>query len=145
MALSVDLRARIVSAREEDLTYEQIAARLSVGRASVSRILRQHRETGSIMPRTSRCGRRPNLDEQGHLKLQRLIEEQPDATLVELADAIRERTQVSVSPAGVFRACKRLSFTRKKRPFGPKNSSAQRLPLNERPSSIGLRPLTVTD
>ncbi|MFY0539472.1 DUF977 family protein [Nannocystis pusilla] len=52
IAISTDLRIRIVEARaQERLTYEQLAERFGVGRATVDRVLRLARETGSVEPR----------------------------------------------------------------------------------------------
>ncbi|WP_143825720.1 helix-turn-helix domain-containing protein [Nannocystis exedens] len=50
--ISVDLRIRIVEARVQDgQTYEQLAERFHVGRATVDRVLRLQRETGSVEPK----------------------------------------------------------------------------------------------
>jgi transposase len=49
--ISTDLRIRIVEARaQEGLTYEEFADRFHVGRATVDRVLRLARETGSVEP-----------------------------------------------------------------------------------------------
>jgi len=79
--LSNDIRSRIVGARKEGgFTYDEIADRLSVGRASVVRILRLERETGCIEPKKYRPGPPPKVDERGAPVLLALLNKRIDAT-----------------------------------------------------------------
>ena len=58
--LSLDLRQRIIDAvNERSRTYEEIAEDLSVGTASIKRLVRLVRDTGSIEPRPHGGGRSP--------------------------------------------------------------------------------------
>ena len=74
--LSTDLRIRIFEARvREKLTYEQLAERLAVGRATVARILRRARETGSVEPEPHAGGppRRVQAAEEALLVAPRML------------------------------------------------------------------------
>ncbi len=52
--------------------------------AAVRRVRQQFRERGTLEPRTYWCGRKTLLTEVRKQRLQQLLSEQPDATLVEL-------------------------------------------------------------
>src|SRR5262245_41855051 len=65
-ARSMDLRERVSAAYAEgNATYEAVAERFRLGRATVSRWLRLHRETGNVAPKAHRCGNPPKVDERG--------------------------------------------------------------------------------
>jgi len=119
------LRKAIVRAwHEEGLTYAQIAKRLEVGEATVNRILRLHRETGSVAPRPRGGGNRSPLHDEMAALLKRIVEELPDATIQELTDALLKRADVETSRSSVQRAMQRLGFSRKKRP-SPRSSATR--------------------
>jgi transposase len=112
----MDLRERVIAAHAAgDVTYEEVAERFCVGRATVNRWLRRYRETGSVQALPHRSGNRPKVDDEGSKLLRELVGERPDATLEELASAYRERTQVKLAVCMVYRALERLGLTRKKR------------------------------
>lgn len=117
-AHSMDLRERVIAAHAEGgSTYDELAARFRVGRATVNRWLRRHRETGSVAPKPHRSGNPPKVDERGLQLLRELVDAKPDATLAELSAAYRARTQVKLAVCMVYRALARLAVTRKKRRF----------------------------
>ena len=110
------IRRTIVRAfHEEGFTYEEIASFLDIGVASVSRILRLHRETGSVDPRPRGPGRSSPISGRVAEQLRRLVLQRPDATTSELHAALVERPGVKTSLAAVKRAMHRLGFSRKKR------------------------------
>lgn len=114
-AISTDLRIRIVEARaKEGQTYEELAERFDVGRATVDRVLRLARETGSVEPAPHGGGtpRRVTAVEQAVLR--ELVRTRPDATLDELCVALTIRTGVDISRATMGREMQRLGLTRKK-------------------------------
>lgn len=118
------LRKAIVRARkQEKLTYVQIATRLGVGEATVNRILRLHRETGSVKPRPRGGGNWSPIHDEVAVLLMRLVEELPDATIQELTDALLKRADIETSRSAVQRAMKRLGFSRKKRPSSPSSAT----------------------
>jgi transposase-like protein len=70
--LSNDLRIRIVEARaREGMTYEKLAERFDVGRATVDRVLRLARETGSVEPARQGPRTRPAVSSPGDANRQR--------------------------------------------------------------------------
>jgi transposase len=127
MDWSIDVRVREAIVRlwhEEHLTYAQIASVLDIGEASVSRVLRLHREKGSVEPREHGGGNRSPIRDEVAATLESLVREMPDATLDELTAALMERADVTTSRAAVLRALQRFGYTRKKRPS--QRSSATR-------------------
>ena len=122
--LSVDLRKRIVEARtREGLTYEQLAARFGVGRATVDRLLRRWRETGSVEPNQMGGNRGRLIEDESVSVLQALVEEAPDRTLPDLVEAFESRTGIRVSRATMGRAVARAGLTRKKRRSVPNSAT----------------------
>lgn len=118
--LSLDLRERIVAAYERgDMTRDQVAELFQVGRASVNRLVRRFRETGSVEPSPHGGGKPRKLTPRGEKALRALIEEQPDATIPELVRLLLARAKLAVSTSTMSRELARLGFTRKKSPSSP--------------------------
>ena len=114
----VDVRVREAIVRawhDEHFTYRQIASLLGVGEATVSRVLRLHRETASVAPRARGGGNRSPLREEVLDILERIVAELPDATLDELTEALMMKVDIDTSRSSVMRALHRLGFSRKKR------------------------------
>ncbi len=109
------VRRVIVRLRQEGRTYEQIAELVGVGTATVNRILRQHRETGSLEPLAPGGGNLSPL--RGvEAKLKALVGAMPDATVAEMAAALRKAEKLATSRSSVQRALTRLGYSRKKSP-----------------------------
>ena len=123
-AYSIDLRERIVAAiHMPGATYNSVAAQFSVGRATVSRLLRRVRETGSVAP-AAKKGRPPRvLTEADRAVLVALVTESPDATLTELADDLEVAIGKRVGTSTVGRALADEGFTRKKKRLKPRSAS----------------------
>ena len=121
---STALRWRIVRAMEKPgTTYEDVAERFEVGRATVNRWGRLYRETGDVDPRPH-AGHPPRkLDEQGELVVLELVSQSPDATLGELADETSTNTKIQVSRATNGRSLAKHGLTRKQSRSSPRNSS----------------------
>lgn len=118
MALSTEMRERIAHSHEAGLgTYEKIAGILGCGVATVSRVLRRKRETGSVAAKPHAGGIDPKVDARGLRLLQRWLAKKPDLTLEELTRRYNAcKSTVNVSRATVGRAVyDRLGLTRKKR------------------------------
>ena len=114
------LRQAIVRAfHEEGLTYGQIAHLLGIGEATVSRVLRLHRETGGVAPRPRGGGNFSPIRGKVAKELKVLVAKTPDATVVELMEVLRARTGVVTSRASMQRALHRLGFSHKKSPSPP--------------------------
>jgi transposase len=108
----MDLRARIVKALERhEGSWRAIARRFQVSLSFVTRLVQRHRATGSYGPKPHGGGRPAALDAPARERLRRLVQEQPDATLEELA----ARVGVPCSRMAIVRALKKLGITRKKK------------------------------
>lgn len=113
--LSNDIRERVVAAYEAgEGTYDQLAARFSVGLATVSRLLRSQRERGNVDPRPRGGGMRPKIAVEELRLLKRIVASAPDLTAAELACLWTERTGTELSRAAMQRALQRAGLTRKK-------------------------------
>jgi transposase len=109
--LSTDLRERIVKrCLAGDLTQSQVAEQFDVCLRSVSRYLKQYRETGSLQAKPHTGGPPPKLDDLARKKLQGYVEDQPDATLEDL----REKMGGVVSVPTVHRVLQDMGARRKK-------------------------------
>ncbi len=84
---SMDLRERVVRAWDASGDADAVAARFSVSRAWVHRLVQRRRETGLIAPRKQTKFRSRVLAGQ-EARLAALIAAQPDATLAELRNAL---------------------------------------------------------
>lgn len=107
------VRRVIVRLRQEGRTYEQIAKLVGVGTAIVTRILRRYRETGSLEPSTPGGGNLSPLRGKVEMKLRALVTAMPDATVAEMAVALRKAEKLATSRSSVQRALVRLGYSRK--------------------------------
>jgi transposase len=108
-AYSLDLRKRVLRAWDAGLDAEAVAAKYEVSRAWVHRLVQRRRETGSIAPRPQ-TRFRPRVWAGQDARLAALITAKPDATLVEL----REALHLPVGLSTLWRAIDRLELTVKK-------------------------------
>lgn len=109
---SMDLRKRVVAACDRGKWSRQdIADRFGVSTSWIRRLLQRRREKGSIEPLQRGGYKKPVFHGQRMEKLQKLVQQQPDATLEEL----RDRSGVDCSIMAVHRAFQRLDYRRKKR------------------------------
>ena len=117
-AYSTDLRQRVVNNYlQGGGSYEAIAERYDVGRATVSRWLRRYRtRAGDLGASMHLCGRKPSLSPEQDAEVLQVIQEQPDRTLEALRDAVSERLGRPVTPGILQGALQRLNITLKKRP-----------------------------
>ena len=111
--ISDDLRARIVAhyKRLTDATYVGTAATFAVGEATVSRLLRLDRESGTTKHVPKPIVRRTKLDKDW---LKERVRQFPDARLKDHARAFEQERGVRVSITGVWQMLRALGFTHKK-------------------------------
>ncbi|NOT27786.1 MAG: transposase [Acidobacteria bacterium] len=109
-AYSLDLRRRVLRAWDGGMDAESVAAKYEVSRAWVHRLVQRRRETGSIAPRPQTKFRTRALSGQQEARLVALILARPDATLVEL----REALPTTVALSTLWRAIDRAGVTVKK-------------------------------
>ena len=99
-ALSMDLRERVVAAQKESRsTYDEMAARFGIGRATFNRWVNRWRKTGSVAPMPHDGGQPRKVELAQMNVIAELITEKPDATRAELAASLAKRTGVQVSVA----------------------------------------------
>jgi len=112
--ISMDLRVRILEARQGGESTTETAERFAVSPAFVRRLMQRYRQTGSLAPSTARRGPQPRLTADAD-RLRALNAEQPDLTPAE----IRARLRLKVSVLTVWRMLRRLGLTFKKSPSMP--------------------------
>ena len=107
--IPVQLRAAIVRAfDEEGLKYKQIVAVLGVCESTVARVLRRHRESGSIEPRPRGGGNVSPIHGKLATLLRAIVTRMPDATVNELTEALMRDGGTDTSRSAVQRALSRL-------------------------------------
>src|SRR3954468_11109417 len=109
---SQDLRQRVLdTVRRGEGSWRQIARRFLVSVSFVTRLLRTHRDTGSLEPKPHGGGHPAVLTPEDLERLRALIRQQPDAPLQEC----RQRLGVSCSLMAISRALSKLGLPRKKK------------------------------
>lgn len=119
-ALSLDLRKRIVARYARgDITYVELAETFGVGEATVSRLLRIHREGRSLVPNRPGGGFPPRIAPEQFPALVKLVAEKPDRTVAELCELWLLRRGGEISESSMKRALRRAGLTWKKKRFDP--------------------------
>jgi transposase len=113
---SVDLRERVLGAygRREG-SIEDLGERFDIAPRSIKNWLKLMRTTGSVVPRTHGGGACLRLTPRRLLVLRRLVRDDPDATLEELAERLARATRCHVHPSTISRALADLNLPRKKK------------------------------
>jgi transposase len=106
---SMDLRTRVLRDSDAGIPSKELAAKYAVSRAWVDRVKQRRRERGELGPRKQTIFRRRVLT--GHEdRIVGLITARPDATLVEIREALR----IPVGLSTLWREIDRLGFRVKK-------------------------------
>lgn len=106
---SMDLRTRVLRDSDAGRPSKEVAVKYAVSRAWVDRVKQRRRERGEVAPRKQTKFRRRVL--AGHAdRIVLLITARPDATLVEIRDALR----IPVGLSTLWREIDRLGFRVKK-------------------------------
>ena len=93
--IPVSIRQRILQLYERGKSTREIAQVFGFCVAAVRRVRQQFRQRGTLQPRTHRSGRRGLLTEERKQRLEKLLSEQPDATLAELGARLDRRFRTS--------------------------------------------------
>ena len=126
--LSTDLRQRIVAAYENgEGSHEVLARRFSVSRAVVGKLVRQHRELGTLQPQVHRRGRKPAIRGETEERLRKHLAEHPDATLNERIEALGLDCVTNT----MWTTLRRWGWRYKKSRHAPPNKTARTLPSSE--------------
>jgi transposase len=105
----MDLRMRVLQDSEAGIPSKELAVRYHVSRAWVDALKQRRRETGDAGPRKqTKFRERVLADQASHLAA--LVAARPDATLVELREALK----TSAGLATIWRELDRLHLTVKK-------------------------------
>jgi transposase len=112
-ALSMDLRKRIIEARERGDTFAKIAREKGVTERAVYNLVSLYKETGSYAPRPRNDGRKSLLSDDTKAKITAKITEQPDITL----DEIIEEFKLEICRSALSKIVRfKLGFDYKKNP-----------------------------
>jgi transposase len=113
---SMDLRERVIAACDAGRRTKEVATTFRVSPAWVRRLKQHRRERGDIIPRNGGGSRGRKIDRE---RLVALVQEKPDATLVELRDRLVDAGGVKVTPWAICKALQELKLTFKKSPSMP--------------------------
>jgi transposase len=112
-AYSLDLRKKIVEAKERDMPTVEVARTFGVGVSTVKRYAATAREGRSLAPK-KRPGSKPKMDEAARRLLERDMQERPAATLPQRREFLHRARGLEVSDSTVSRMLRRLGWSRKK-------------------------------
>lgn len=125
-AYSLDLRQKVIDAyNRKEGSQRQLAKRFSVSLSFIQDLLKRYREDGTIAPRAHGGGARAKLNNEQIVLLERLVEEDNDAILVELCERLELQIGVRVSRATMGRLTQKLLLTRKKSHSMPVSETAK--------------------
>jgi transposase len=122
-AYSLDLRKKIVEAKQRGMPTSEVARTFGVGLSTVKRYAATAREGKPLAPKR-RPGSKPKLGEAARKLLEADLEERPDATLPERREFLRRVAGVSVSDSTVSRMLKQMGWTRKKDRWVPQSATS---------------------
>ena len=83
-AIPIATRQRIIQLYEQGKSTRDISEYSGFCVAAVRRIRQQFKQRGTLQPQTHLCGRKTLLTRVRKVRLQKLVADQPDATLAEL-------------------------------------------------------------
>ena len=122
-AYSLDLRKKIVAAKERGMPTSEVARTFGVGLSTVKRYAAAAREGEPLVPKR-RPGSKPKLGESARKLLEADLQQRPAATLPERREFLRRVAGVSVSDSTVSRMLKRMGWTRKKDRWVPRSATS---------------------
>ena len=111
-AYSMEYRRLVAAAYDACGSSADVAEEFDCSAAWVRRLIQRRRETGSLEPRPPQRPDNRKLKEEELVELAALIDDKPDQTLEELAQALSKK----VSVATIHRATKKLQRPLKKSP-----------------------------
>ena len=112
-AYSLDLRKKIVEAKQRGAPTSEVARTFGVGVSTVKRYAATARDGRSLAPK-KRPGSKPKMDEAALRLLEADLLERPTATLPQRREFLSRVAGVGVSDSTLSRALKRLGWSRKK-------------------------------
>ncbi len=122
-AYSLDLRERVLAARQAGATQGAVATQFSVSVSFVAKLERRYRTNGSLAALPAGHGPAPGLDAAALVQLGDCVRQSPDATLDELRGWLAALGGPAVSRSALGRAVQALDWRRKKRASMPPNAT----------------------
>ena len=133
MAYSIEFRRAVAKAHEECGSSREVAEQFCCSESWVRRLVQRQRETGSLEPLPPRLPDNNKLDDADLDQLRKLIDQTPDMTLGELAEAMASKVSVPT----IWRATQKLRLPFKKSPSTPLNRTGRTLPRRGGTGSSG--------
>jgi transposase len=115
MALSMDVREKVMRAVEGGMSRRQAAAHFAIGPATAGRWAKRVETTGEVAPLKMGGDRRSQRIEAHANFILAQLEAKPDTTIMELREKIRERHGLGFGYGTVWRFLARHRITRKKK------------------------------
>ena len=112
-AYSLDLRKKIVAAKERGMPTSEVARTFGVGLSTVKRYAATARQRRPLAPK-KHPGSKPKIDEAARRLLEADVEERPSATLAERHEYLGRVSGLWVSESTLSRMLRRLGWSRKK-------------------------------
>ena len=112
-AYSLDLRKKLVDAKQRGMPTSEVARTFGVGASTVKRYAAAAREGRPLAPK-KRPGSKPKINEGARRLLERDMKDRPAATLPQRREFLRRVCGLEVSDSTVSRVLRRLGWSRKK-------------------------------
>src|SRR5687767_3168239 len=125
---SVDLRERVIQARQEGKTQAWIAHTFRISVSSVKRYIERFERTGSVEA-TQQQRQQPIIHAGYKAAIDALVERLADASLEEYCEAWERESGQRVSIQTMSRTLMRFGWPRKKRQSVPLNGMKQPAPI----------------
>jgi transposase len=112
VALSFDLRRRVVAAVEDGVSCGAAVARFGIDPSTAIKPLKQWRRKGGVQPQPRGGDKRSHRLETHAAAILALVDETPDITLVKIVTHLGQKHGLMVAPSMVWRLLDRhgLSF-----------------------------------
>jgi transposase len=121
-AIPLPMRQRIIELYERGKSTREIADFSGFCVAAVRRVRQQFKLRGTLEPQTHLCGRKTMLTSTRQARLEKLVVEQPDATLAELGQGLDRPFGISTVDLWL----RRLGLSRKKNAARRRTAASRR-------------------
>jgi len=122
---SLDLRERIVQARAQGKTIDEVAALFAVSVSTVKRYEQRQRQWGHLHP-TQPQRLQPMIRDEMLEELRQVVQAIQDSPVEEMVEAWAQHSGQRVSVGTLRRALQRMGWSRKKRAAKPANVTKER-------------------
>ena len=113
---SIDFREKIISVLKlEEDSQKNIAERFNVSTPFISKLWKQHKETGTVAPKKVGGNVKPKVTPEGEDHLREWLLNEPDLTLGALCEKYKKHFHININVSSINRALKRMKITFKKK------------------------------